>query len=100
SAFARDHPACRKLGWMSDSDPGDIQSLVQTLGSEPRMATEAEAALICQYLAMRVLPARPTSYLLRKYRTHVEDNQEWPSDTTPEEYLASLRSGALDACSG
>jgi hypothetical protein len=38
--------------------------------------------------------------VLRKYRTHAEDNLEWPRDTLPEEYLESLRQVVLDDRSG
>src|SRR5207248_96948 len=35
-------------------------------------------------------------YILAKYRKHVEDDAQWPADTSPSEYLESLRGTVLD----
>jgi len=37
---------------------------------------------------------------MRKYLAHVEIDRQWPEDTTPDEYLASLRDTVLDPQSG
>jgi hypothetical protein len=61
------------------------------------MATPAQARRIRQLFAERGLPPTATGRVLQKHRQHVEERGEWPGDTTPDEYLESLRSTVLDA---
>jgi hypothetical protein len=65
-----------------------------------RLASDDEAARLRQYLSDHVLPRSITSRIIRKHQTHVENNREWPVDTTPEDYAESLRAIVLDPRSG
>jgi hypothetical protein len=70
-----------------------IRRLVRELGagSGARMATPEEVDRLRDFFGHRVLRSYVDLYILGKYQKHVEENQEWPDDTTPDEYLASLR---------
>ncbi len=48
------------------------------------------------FFVRRVLRAEVDAYMLTKYRAHVERDEHWPPDTTPEEFLESLRGTVLD----
>ena len=82
-------------------DPGsptEIRRLVRDLGEAggSRTATPEEIARLRSFFGRRVLREHVDTYILRKYDQHVVDRLEWPSDTTPEEYLESLRETILD----
>ena len=78
----------------------EIRILVHSLGANEHIATVDEATRICRFLGESVLPGRITTRVANKHGTHVEDNLEWPPDTTPEEYLECLRAVTLDERSG
>lgn len=69
-------------------------------GGGQRLTTVEEARRLREFFGRHVLPGVPDPYILRKYYEHVEGDQQWPSDTTPEQYLESLRETILDARSG
>lgn len=75
----------------------DVAHLALRLTEEQREATPDEAARIRALFARHGLPDVVTEHVRQKYEEHVEDRQEWPSDTTPEEYLESLRATVTDA---
>jgi hypothetical protein len=75
----------------------DVAHLVLRLAEEQREATPDEAARIRALFARRGLPDVVTERVRQKYEEHVEERAEWPSDTTPEEYLESLRATVSDA---
>lgn len=81
-------------------DARDIQQLVHELGIHARRATDEEAAQIRALFARQALPTAVTPRVLQKHLQHVEERREWPSDTTPEEYLESLRATVMDPLSG
>ena len=75
-----------------------IAHLVRTLG-EARgtlAATPRQILELREFFGRQVLSAHPDAYILTKYHKHVEDDEQWPPDTTPEEYLSSLRDTVLD----
>lgn len=75
-----------------------IRQLVQQLGAArgARAASDEEVARLRVFFGRRVLRAEPNAYILGKYRAHVEGDEQWSLDTTPEEYLESLRQTVLD----
>ena len=75
----------------------DVAHLVSRLAEEQREATPDDAARIRALFARRGLPDVVTERVRQKYEEHVEDRQEWPNGTTPEEYLESLRATVTDA---
>ena len=81
-------------------DPGSLAALIQRLAEGRRSATEREAVQIRALFAERCLPFDVTPRVRLKYEQHVHEGAEWPSDTTPEEYLESLRSTVKDQRSG
>lgn len=74
--------------------------LVRDIAAGRRVATDDEVERLRRHFGEGVLPRQVTGLIRRKYGTHVEGNGEWPYDTTPEEYLQSLRATVLDARSG
>lgn len=74
--------------------------LVLNLCTQRRTVTTDEASQLRQHFGERVLPRQVSPYVARKYRTHVESNEEWPEDTSPEEYLESLRAVVLHEQNG
>ena len=76
----------------------EVRTLVRGLG-EARgagVATPSEVGRLREFFARHVLRATIDEYILAKCRKHVQDDLEWPEDTTPEEYLESLRTTVLD----
>ncbi len=80
--------------------PESVADLVQRLAEAQQLATVAEAEQIRAMFAGRGLPQSVTARVLQKHELHVEDYGEWPGDTTPEEYLESLRLSVTDPRSG
>jgi hypothetical protein len=70
--------------------------LVRELGGSRREGTTSEVLWLHRYFGEHVLPRQVNGYVIRKHGTHVEDNQEWPGDTTPGAYLECLRTVVLD----
>ena len=58
--------------------------------------TRQQVGQLRDFFGRRVLRAQVDDYILGKYRQHVEDDEQWPEDTTPEEYLDSLRQTVVD----
>ena len=79
-------------------DPSEIRRLVRELGAAggARAASPEEIDRLRSFFGRRVLRAHIDAYILRKYDQHVVDRLEWPTDTTPAEYLESLRETVLD----
>src|SRR6266536_2949133 len=77
-----------------------IRDLVRRLGETGQPATPAELARLRDFFAHQVLPAGVTTRVRAKHDLHVVTRAEWPSDTTEEEYLESLRSTVEDWRSG
>ena len=75
----------------------DVADLVRVLAEDRREATSREAKHIRELFAELALPRSVTRRVHQKFEQHVEQRGEWPSDTTPEEYLESLRSTVTDA---
>jgi hypothetical protein len=75
-----------------------ISRLVRELGQArgSRRATTEEIARLRDFFGRRVLRSYIDSYIQDKYEKHVIDDLHWPEDTTPEEYLESLRETVLD----
>ncbi|MFN8633989.1 MAG: hypothetical protein U0893_09055 [Chloroflexota bacterium] len=80
-------------------EPDEIRRLVHELGEAggARIASSVEVARLRDFFGRRVLRQYPDAYIQRKYDQHVVERQEWPDDTTPEDYLESLRETVLDA---
>jgi hypothetical protein len=80
-------------------NPVEIRRLVRELGEAggDRAASSEEIARLRDFFGRRVLHDHVDAYILRKYDQHVVDRLEWPADTTPEEYLESLRETVLDS---
>lgn len=81
-------------------DPQQIAALVQERAERGESATLVEAQQMRALYAEHALPASVTPKVLQKYEFHVVDRYEWPSDTTPDEYLESLRSIVTSERSG
>ena len=80
------------------SGPDEIRRLVRRLGEAGGhlRATHEEIAQLRSHFGERVLRAYPDEYIMGKYAQHVENDEHWPADTTPDEYLESLRQTVLD----
>ena len=74
--------------------------LLRDMVASRRAATDDEVENLRRAFGEAVLPRQVTGLVTRKYGIHVEDNEEWPRDTTPEEYLESLRAAVLDTRGG
>lgn len=95
----------------SDNGGGNhdaVASLVGELGDSARRPSTAELARLRSFFADRVLPS-PTDlaastpvgrYLRRKYDEHVVDIEEWPAETSPVEYVESLRATVRSRAGG
>ena len=81
-----------------EHERAEIRQLVQQLGVArgARAASAEEVARLRLFFGRRVLRAEPDAYVMRKYRAHVEHDEQWPLDTSPEEFLESLRETVLD----
>ena len=73
-----------------------VAELVRTLADGDRMAAVDEAHRIRAVYATHGLPAEVTERVLQKYDQHVHEREEWPDDTQPDAYLASLRATVTD----
>jgi len=82
--------------------PDDERSVVDLLHdlTMTRRATLAESARLGQFFAAEVLPDYPTRRVYEKHAKHVEDDLQWPEDTSADEYLDSLRATVLNPRSG
>jgi hypothetical protein len=85
---------------VTEDDSADVPLLVQQLAEERRTASAQQAMRIRELFARRGLPEAVSGRVQQKYDQHVEQRGEWPGDTTPEEYLESLRSTVTDRRSG
>jgi hypothetical protein len=85
---------------VTKDDLADVPPLVQQLAEEQRTASDQQATRIRELFVRRRLPEAVTGRAQQKYDQHVEQRSEWPSDTTPQEYLDCLRSTVTDARSG
>jgi hypothetical protein len=79
----------------TQEDAHAIRRLLHDLSDNNRLASRDEATRIRHHIGDLILPMTLTPRIIRKYQTHVEDNLEWPQDTTPDEYAESLRSTVL-----
>jgi hypothetical protein len=81
-----------------DDEREQIRQLVRELGAGggARLATPSEIARLREFFGRRVLRSYVDSYIQGKYEQHVGDDAQWPEDTTPEEFLESLRQTVLD----
>ena len=79
-------------------NPNEIRRLVRELGEAggSGAASPEEIARLRDFFGRRVLSSQVDRYILRKYDQHVVERLEWPADTTPDEYLESLRETVLD----
>jgi hypothetical protein len=83
---------------MTLGDRDRIIQLVRTFG-EARGALPAEPRQIERlrdFFGRQVLRADVDAYILEKFNQHVEIDGHWPDDTTPGQYLESLRETVLD----
>jgi len=76
----------------------DISQLIRALGQArgSLRATLEQIEQLRDFYGQRVLRTSIDPYILTKYYDHVEEDRQWPEDTTPEEFLASLRMTILD----
>jgi len=81
-------------------EPAAIRGLVRRLGERGQAATPAELARFRDFFAYQVLPVQVTTRVRAKHDLHVVTRAEWPSDTTDEEYLESLRATVADRRGG
>jgi hypothetical protein len=78
-----------------ENDHVFVADLLQRLTTSRRAATRPEAARLRQYFATHVLPMQPTPRVVAKHAQHVEDDIQWPDDSSPDDYLESLRDTVL-----
>lgn len=79
-----------------DDDRVQIVDLLQQLISGQQAATPAEAMRLQRFFALHVLPTQPTMRVRQKHAQHVEDDSQWPTDVSADDYLESLREAILD----
>jgi hypothetical protein len=65
-------------------------------GGGSRRASAGELNRLREFFARQVLRAEVDDYILKKYCKHVLDDLHWPDDTSPGDYLESLRTTVLD----
>lgn len=75
-----------------------ITQLVRALGSARGALpiTLRQIEDLRDFFGRQVLRTYVDSYILAKFYDHVEEDRQWPEDTTPEEFLECLRSTVLD----
>jgi len=83
-----------------DDDRAFVVGLLRQITNHQYTLTLEELTLLRQHFATHVLPVQPTTRVLEKHGKHVEDDLQWPDDTDPDEYLASLRDTILNPRSG
>jgi hypothetical protein len=83
-----------------DDEREHVVEVLRQLTFAQRAASPAEVTQLRHFFATYVLPHWPTRRVREKHAQHVEDDLQWPDDTSPEEYLESLREAILDARSG
>lgn len=83
-----------------EEDRAFVVALLRQLTAHQYSPIRRETTRLRQYFAARVLPAQPTPRVIAKHGKHVEDDLQWPDDTAPDEYLASLRDTVLDPRGG
>jgi hypothetical protein len=78
--------------------PDEIREIVRALGEAGGTlpASRQQVEQLRAFFGRRVLRSRVDPYILEKYRAHVEEDLQWPEDTTPEEFLEILRQAVLD----
>ena len=83
----------------AEDERAAIRRLVRELGTDggTRSATPEEVARLRDFFGRRVLSNYVDAYIFDKYDQHVLTDRHWPADTTPEEYLDSLRETVLDS---
>lgn len=81
-------------------DPEGVAELIRQFAEHGQSMSPLEAQQVRALYVERGLPAVVTAKVLQKYEHHVIDRYEWPSDTTPDEYLESLHSTVTDQHSG
>src|SRR4051812_34838675 len=82
-----------------NDDRAALARLMRELGESARQASRDELHVVRTQFASRVLPSPDVletpraagRYVLRKYEKHVVRDLRWPIDTTPAEYLETLR---------
>lgn len=82
----------------ADDERELIRQLVRELGNARgrRVPNAEEVTRLRDFFGQRALPHGVDDHLLGKYRRHVERDLQWPGDTTPEDFLESLRETVLD----
>jgi hypothetical protein len=82
----------------TEPTPEAIRQLVRELGEAAvRLSpSRAQLAQLRAFFGYRVLRAEVDDYIQGKYDLHVEEDRHWPDDTTPAEYLLSIRETVLD----
>lgn len=85
---------------MTEHDASDIGDLVRRMGERGQAPALNELARIRDFFGNRVLPGRRTRRVRAKHDQHVVAREEWPSDTTEDEYLECLRAVMTDRRSG
>ena len=78
--------------------PDEIRRLVQALGEAGgTLSVSAEQiGQLRDFFGQQALRGHVDEYVRMKHRQHVDILGEWPEDTTPEQYLESLRTTVLD----
>jgi hypothetical protein len=79
-----------------------IRRLISELGAArgSRRATLEEVAWLRDFFGRHVLRSYVDDYIMAKFEKHVSEDEQWPDDTSPEEYLESLRDTILSPRGG
>jgi hypothetical protein len=88
------------VGSLSGDEQDQVGDVVMRLTTIRSQATPADVELLRRFFAVHVLPEQPTARVREKHAKHVEDQLQWPDDTSPDEYLESLRDTVLNPRSG
>ena len=84
----------------ASDDRARIIELIQWVTATRGPVPPSDLDLLRRYFAGQVLPARPTTRVREKHAKQVEDDLQWPEDTSPDEYLESLREAILNPRTG
>jgi hypothetical protein len=85
---------------VTEHDTSGVGDLVRRIGESGGAAAPDELAQIRDFFGHRVLPDRPTRRVRAKHDQHVVAREEWPADTSEDDYLESLRAVVTDWRSG
>jgi hypothetical protein len=80
----------------TEDDSAMVADLVAHLAETQGSASLGDAGRIRARYAERGLSGTVNARVIDKHRQHIEERSEWPSDTSVDDYLESLRATVAD----